>query len=122
MKNNVIIHRIVPNIYSSDLEKSKQFYIEFLEMELVMDMEWIMTFASRNNPTAQITILQYDKKGKLNNKATFLSIEVSDVDKLYEKAKKQNREIVYHITDEPWGVRRFFLKDPNGATLNLLTH
>lgn len=122
MKNNVIIHRIVPNIYSNDLGKSKLFYTEFLEMELVMDMEWILTFASKNNPTAQISVLHYDKNGKLNNDAIFISIEVSDVDELYEKAKKQNREIVYHITDEPWGVRRFFVKDPNGATLNLLAH
>jgi len=75
MKNNVIIYRIVPNIYSNDLEKSKRFYVEFLEMELVMDMEWIMTFASKNNPTAQVTIFHYDKKGKLNNKATFLSLK-----------------------------------------------
>ncbi len=47
--NNVIIHRIVPNIYSNDLEKSKQFYVEFLEMKLVMDMKWILTFASKIN-------------------------------------------------------------------------
>lgn len=122
MKSNVIIRRIVPNIYSSDLEKSKQFYIEFLEMELVMDMKWVLTFASKNNPTAQITLLQYGKEGELNNTHTFLSIEVYDVDKLYEKAKKQNCEIVYPITDEPWGVRRFFVKDPNKATINLLSH
>ncbi len=120
--NNIIIHRIVPNIYSNDLEKSKQFYAEFLEMKLVMDMKWILIFASKTNSTSQISILQNDKKGKLNNKAIFISIEVSDVDKLYEKAKKQNYKIIYEITDEPWGVRRFFVADPNGATINILTH
>lgn len=122
MKSKISIHRIVPNIYSNDVGKNKQFYIEFLEMELVMDMGWILTFASPENPTAQISIFQNDKKEKLDNTAIFLSIEVSDIDNLYEKAKKQKWEIAYPITDEPWGVRRFFVKDPNGATINLLAH
>lgn len=116
------IRRIVPNIYSDNLEKSKIFYIDFLGMELVMDMKWILTFASKDNPTAQISILQNDKKEKPNNEAIFLSIEISDVDKMYEQAKKMNCNITYEITNEPWGVRRFFVKEPNGATINLLTH
>jgi len=122
MKNSISINRIVPNIFSNDLENSKQFYTNFLEMDLVMDMEWILTFASKENPTSQISIIQFDKQGKLDNTATFLSIEVSDIDKLYERAKKQNIEIVYPITEEPWGVKRFFVKEPNGATINLLAH
>jgi predicted enzyme related to lactoylglutathione lyase len=122
MKNNNSIRRIVPNIYSNNVEKSRQFYTGFLEMELVMDMGWILTFASKENPTAQISIFQNDKNKPLDNTAIFISIEVSGVDNLYERAKKQNIEIVYPITDEPWGVRRFFVKDPNGVTINLLTH
>ena len=122
MKNTKSIRRIVPNIYSNDVEKSKQFYTRFLEMELVMDMGWILTFASKENPTAQLSIFQNDKKKSLDNTAIFISIEVSNVDKLYERAKTQNIEIAYPITDEAWGVRRFFVKDPNGATLNLLSH
>ncbi|HTF04446.1 MAG TPA: VOC family protein [Bacteroidia bacterium] len=122
IKTDMIIHRIVPNIYSNDLDKSKRFYTEFLEMETVMDMQWILTFASKDNPTAQITVLRYDKKDILNNADTFLSIEVSDVDDLYEKAKKMNLEIVYPLTDETWGVRRFFVQEPNGATINLMMH
>jgi catechol 2,3-dioxygenase-like lactoylglutathione lyase family enzyme len=39
MKNKLAIRKIVSNIYSNDIEKSKQFYAEFLEMELAMDME-----------------------------------------------------------------------------------
>jgi predicted enzyme related to lactoylglutathione lyase len=122
MKNSISINHIVPNIFSIDVEGSKQFYMDFLGLALVMDMEWILTFASKDNPSSQISILQFDKKGKLDNSATFLSIEVSDIDRLYERAIKQNIEIVYPIIDEPWGVRRFFVKEPNGATINLLAH
>ena len=122
MKKGIFINRIVPNLFSLDIEKSKQFYTDFLEMELVMDMGWIVTFASNTNPTSQLFVLQFDKKEKLDNTATFVSVEVSDIDRLYERAKTQNREIVYPLTEEPWGVRRFFVKDPSGVTINLLTH
>ena len=122
MKNENQINRIVPNIYSNDVVKCKDFYLDFLKLELVMDMGWVITFASKDNPSAQITIVQYDKKDKLDNQSVFLSIEVSDVDKLYEKAKELKLEIAYDLTEEPWGVKRFFVKDPNGATINLLTH
>ena len=122
MENETSILRIVPNIYSNDLEKSKRFYMDFLEMELVMDMEWILTFASKDHPNSQLSVLQFDGKSKLDNSAVFLSMEVSDVDALYERARRLECDIVYPITDEPWGVRRFFVKDPNGATINLLAH
>lgn len=95
MKNKINILRIVPNIYSIDIEKSRWFYIDFLHMELVMDMKWILTFASKDNPNSQISILQFDKKGELNNSAIFLSIEVTDADAMYERAKKLKCDIIY---------------------------
>ena len=116
------MRRIVPNIYSNNIEKSKLFYTDFLGMELVMDMEWILTFASRENKTAQISIFRNEKTKPIDNSAIFLSIEVSDIDNWYERAKKQKIEIEYPITNESWGVRRFFIKDPNGVTINLLAH
>ncbi len=51
-----------------------------------------------------------------------LSIEVDDVDALYARAKKMGCEFVHELTDEPWGVRRFFITDPTGKLVNVLSH
>ncbi|MCY7354852.1 MAG: VOC family protein [Lysobacter sp.] len=51
-----------------------------------------------------------------------MSIEVTDVDQMHAKALAQGIEIVYPLTDEPWGVRRFFVLDPNGVVINILSH
>lgn len=51
-----------------------------------------------------------------------LSIEVDDVDVVHDRAKQLGCEIVYDLTDEPWGVRRFFVADPTGKILNVLSH
>ena len=31
-------------------------------------------------------------------------------------------KVVYPLTDEPWGVRRFFVTDPNGVIINVMNH
>ena len=51
-----------------------------------------------------------------------VSIEVDDVDAVHAKALELDLSIVYPMTDEPWGVRRFFIADPNGVIINVLSH
>ena len=51
-----------------------------------------------------------------------LSIEVDDCDAVHARAVEAGYEIVYPPTDEPWGVRRFFVRDPNGAVVNVMQH
>ena len=115
------IKRIVPDIPSIQIEKSKSFYIEFMGLKLEMDMGWILTFISKNNPMAQITLVKANSKKELC-KNLMVSFEVEDVDKLYQLAIKSQIEIIYEIRNEPWGVRRFFVKDPNNVTINILSH
>jgi uncharacterized glyoxalase superfamily protein PhnB len=51
-----------------------------------------------------------------------VSIEVDDVDAAHAAAMRLGHEIVHPLTDEPWGVRRFFVRDPTGAIINILAH
>jgi predicted enzyme related to lactoylglutathione lyase len=115
------IIRIVPDITSTKMEESKSFYSDFIGLKLAMDMGWILTFVSESNPTAQINLLKSDEPVSGNSNFG-ISFEVSDIDVMYEKAKSGKYEITYPITNEPWGVRRFFVKDPNGVIVNLMTH
>jgi catechol 2,3-dioxygenase-like lactoylglutathione lyase family enzyme len=51
-----------------------------------------------------------------------ISVEVEDVDAVWETMRSQGVEVVHPITDEPWGVRRFFVREPGGRVVNVLTH
>jgi catechol 2,3-dioxygenase-like lactoylglutathione lyase family enzyme len=113
------IKRIVPDITSERIDDSRRFYGEFLGMELAMDMGWILTFVSPRNPTAQITLMQQATSAAPNPN---VSIEVEDVDAIHAKAVELGLPIVYPLTDEPWGVRRFFVADPNGVVVNVMCH
>ena len=43
-----------------------------------------------------------------------------DVDGAYEEAQRLCYQIVYPITTESWGVRRFFVRAPDGNVLNIV--
>ena len=118
MSDNVTIRRAKPNIKSDAFEESREFYCDFLGFKIGMDMEWIVTFVSPSNPTAQISIMRSDPSGSHPN----ITVEVGDVDAVHERAVARGLKIVYPITDEPFGVRRFFVMDPNGLVVNVMSH
>ena len=113
------IRRVVPDIKSQHLAESRTFYVDFLGLELAMDMGFVMTFVSPSNPTAQISVV-HDDGGSAQ--LPDVSVEVADVDAMHMRAVERGLEIVYPLTDEPWGVRRFFVVDPNGTIRNILSH
>jgi catechol 2,3-dioxygenase-like lactoylglutathione lyase family enzyme len=119
MESAVSIRRVVPDIKSQNFAGSRAFYVDFLGMELAMDMGFVMTFVSPSNPTAQISVVRDDGGSTL---LPDLTIEVADVDHVHERAVERGLTIVYPLTDEPWGVRRFFVVDPNGTVINVLSH
>ena len=115
----VSIRRVVPDIKSQNLAESRAFYVDFLGLELAMDMGFVMTFVSSSNPTAQISVVRDDGGSTL---LPDVSVEVADVDHVHKRAVERGLKIVYPLTDEPWGIRRFFVVDPNGTILNVLSH
>jgi catechol 2,3-dioxygenase-like lactoylglutathione lyase family enzyme len=117
----VTVKRVVPNIGSDQLDASREFYIQVFGLEVVMDMGWIVTLASPSEPTAQITL--FGPAGSSDPAPVpSITIEVADVDAVHETAAERGLEIVYPLTNEEWGVRRFFLADPNGVVINVMTH
>ena len=115
------IRRVVPNITSENVEQSRKFYTDFLGFQVAMDMGWIVTLASPTNPTAQISLLRATGSAPPHAQVS-LSIEVADVDAVHAKAVEFGLPIVYPLTTEPWGVRRFHVTDPNGMVINVMSH
>jgi len=52
-----------------------------------------------------------------------ISVHVgADVDEAYEEAKRRGYEIVHPLTEEAWGLRRFFVRAPDGNVINMAGH
>jgi predicted enzyme related to lactoylglutathione lyase len=45
-----------------------------------------------------------------------------DVDEAYAEAQRRGYEIVHPLTEEAWGLRRFFVRAPDGNVINMTSH
>ena len=113
------VKRIVANIATPSVEDVKAFYLAVFDLDVVMDHGWIATLASGETAKVQVSIAS---EGGSGTDVPDLSIEVDDVDAVHDRAVRLGHAIVYPLTDEPWGVRRFYLRDPSGKLLNVLAH
>jgi catechol 2,3-dioxygenase-like lactoylglutathione lyase family enzyme len=113
------VSRIVPDLKSDSLEEAKAFYTRVLGLQVVMDHGWIVTLADPGRPELQLSIMTHDATAPV---VPVASVQVDDVDASYQAARAAGAEIVHELTEEPWGVRRFFVRDPDGNVLNILSH
>ncbi len=113
------VRRVVPDLASQSLQAAKKFYGDVLGLRTVMDHGWIVTLADPDQPHAQLSLMTHDETAPV---VPDVSVEVDDVDACYSAAVSAGAEIVHPLTDEPWGVRRFFVRDPDGHVINVLSH
>jgi catechol 2,3-dioxygenase-like lactoylglutathione lyase family enzyme len=114
----VAVKRIKPNILSDRFEESRSFYNEVIGLAGGDGLDWILFFGT-DTPEVQLSVMKLDIKAHIHPD---VSIEVDDVDAVYERARAAGAEIVYPLTAEDWGLRRFFVRDPNGAVINVTQH
>jgi len=113
------VKRIVANIGASDLEAAKAFYRDLLGMEVVMDLGFIVTFEANARAAPQLSVATEGGSGTL---VPDLSIEVDDLDRTFARMRAAAVAVEYGPVLEPWGVRRFFVRDPYGRLVNILAH
>lgn len=111
--------RIVANLATGDVHGLAAFYSDLLGLNVLMDQGWIMTLGSDDLGPVQLSIASQGGAGAV---VPDLSVQVDDVDTVYDRALKLGYDISYPLTDETWGVRRFFVTDPMGRAINILSH
>ena len=115
-------------IVTKKLEESKAFYTDLLDFEVLFENDFYLllgisgqgaaiSFLQPNHPS-QEPIFQKPFK----NKGMFLTIEMDNVDKLYQELKAKGVEFEIDIRDEPWGDRHFAIVDPNGIGVDLVKY
>lgn len=113
------VKRIVPNIGAGRIDEAKGFYGDVLGLELVMDLGWIVTLAGGEPAQPQISVLS---EGGSGMPVPDISVEVDDLEEIYARVLAANVPVEYGPAVEPWGVQRFFVRDPFGKLVNILTH
>lgn len=113
------VKRIVSNTATTDLDQAKTFYGDVLGLDVLMDHGWFRTYGSDERMTVQVS---FGAEGGSGTPVPDLSIEVDDIEAAFARFEEADVPIEYGPVSEPWGVRRFYVRDPFGRLVNILQH
>ena len=115
-------------IVTNKLKETKEFYTKLFNFGIVFENEWFLILHTPGNPTNEIAFLLPDMpqqneifRKPYSGSGAWVTIEVENVDALYNTFKQEGIDIVVDIRDEEWGERHFSVVDPNGLALDIVT-
>jgi catechol 2,3-dioxygenase-like lactoylglutathione lyase family enzyme len=111
---------IVANLAVPDIGPARDFYRDFLGLKTeAFNLGWVCNLQSPDG-RASVQLVSRDETSPVDS---VISVHVGDqVEAAYAEAQERGYEIVHPLTTEPWGVRRFFVRAPDGNVINIVSH
>lgn len=115
-------------IVTEKLTETKAFYTQILNFGVVFENEFYLllhtpsheaelSFLLPNHPSQQ-PLFHKPYRGE----GMYITLEVEDVDKIYNELKQKGVEIKIDIRNELWGDRHFAVQDPNGIAIDVVKY
>jgi catechol 2,3-dioxygenase-like lactoylglutathione lyase family enzyme len=111
---------VVANLAVADIDVARSFYTDYLGLSTEsFNLGWVAHFQTPDG-SAHVQLVTRDATAPEDSA---ISIHVgSGVEEAYEEAMRRGYEIVYPLTKETWGLRRFFVRAPDGTIVNITSH
>ena len=116
------VTRIVANLAVDDPPADAPFWTGLFALETPFDLGWIVNHRAGTSAVAQVQLVSRDATAPEDSRVSVEVASVATLEALHAQALAAGYEIVHPLTDEPWGVRRFFVRTPQGVVVNVLTH
>ncbi len=115
-------------IITRKLAETKAFYVKNLGFGVTFENEFYLLMHTPGHE-AEISFLLPDHPSQqplfhpaFQGQGMYLTLEVDDVDTLYQQLKKKDIVIKIDLRDEPWGDRHFAIQDPNGIGIDIVKY
>lgn len=115
-------------IITDKIEETKSFYTNVLDFGISFENDFYLLMHTKDK-SAQLSFLKPNHPSQkpifqtaFSGKGVYLTIEVANVDVLYQKIKGKQIPIAIELRDEPWGDRHFAIVDPNGIGIDIVTY
>lgn len=117
------INRMMTNICSGDLNRSKLFYTKLFDFKIDFDSDWFVHLIFDNNQQELGIISRtheaVPKEAQEQPMGFYLTFVVDNADEVFELAKAEKIEIIEKPTDTSYGQRRLLLRDPDGVIVDV---
>ena len=112
------VRRIMPYHESPDFDATRSFYTRVLGLE---EGDFGGGYIGFGSGQAQVLFAPPGVQPVLPDMGVDVGSRAA-VDAAHAEAVEAGHEVIYGPVDEPWGVRRFFVRDPNGVAISVLAH
>jgi catechol 2,3-dioxygenase-like lactoylglutathione lyase family enzyme len=113
------VTQIIADLQVPDLPSARRFYTDYLGLaEEEFNLGWVARYTSPETGMS-LQLMTSDATAPVN---PVISVKVDDVEAAHRQAQQRGYEIVHPLTTEEWGVRRFFVRAPDGNVLNIVQH
>ena len=113
------VTRIIANLAAPDPIELAKFYAEVFGLDLSFDMGWIAFLGADQRQKIE---LHTASQGGSGTELPVISIGVDDLEAAEAAVRTAGADVVYGPAAEPWGLRRFFFRDPAGNLVNVVDH
>lgn len=119
------MNSLYPVICVKSVESSKRYYTSLLDFNTVFELDWYIQLQSPADENLQLAFVQrghqsVPKQFQKTPKGVIVTVEVEDVDTLYQKALDMQYDIALELKDEDWGQRHFMAVDPDGLLVDIV--
>jgi catechol 2,3-dioxygenase-like lactoylglutathione lyase family enzyme len=115
-------------IITDKLKESKEFYTNYLGFGVTFENEFYLLLHTPNQQ-AELSFLLPNHASQqpffhpsFKGEGVYLTIEVEDVDSIYQLLISKGVAIKIPIRQEPWGDKHFAIQDPNGVGIDIVTY
>lgn len=116
------VRRVIADVAMADPAADRGFWTDLLGLDTPMDQGWVVNHSATGvAQIPQVQLLTHDRTAP-EDPALSVAVEPAEHEPLYRRMIDAGLEIVYPMTTEPWGVRRFFVRTPGGVVVNILEH
>ncbi len=111
--------KVMANLRVPDIKAAKSFYADYLGLtNEVFNMGWVARLTSADRRA----VVQLVTRDATAAKDSVISVCTDDIDGAYAEAQELGYEIIHPLSTEAWGLRRFFVRAPDGNVVNVTNH
>lgn len=115
----VHVVEVIADLAVPSITTARDFPVDYLGLSIEeFNLGWVARFTSPHTG-AHLQVVTQDATAAVTPQ---ISVKVVDVDGAYAEAQRRGYNIVHPLCDEEWGVRRFFVRAPDGNVVNVVRH
>jgi catechol 2,3-dioxygenase-like lactoylglutathione lyase family enzyme len=117
---------VYPLVTVSKLADSRDFFVSYFGMSVLFEANWVAMLSRKEGGPIALGMMTRDHPSKppgpevFDGKGMIMTFQVADAAAEHARLTAAGAPIVYGLATEPWGQKRFMLRDPSGILVDVV--